>query len=82
MTINEKELEKDEKFVVEALAQYADVDALQRALTDYFHKKYERKGEVTITFDKEIHDWIVSTRKGEKRVGYVESIPKAVHDIL
>lgn len=80
--INEKELEKDEKFVVEAFAQYADVDALQQALTDHFHKKYERKGEVTIVFDKELHDWVVSTRKGEKRVEYVESIPTVVQELL
>ena len=82
MPIDEKELRKDESFIVQALDEHKTIKALRQALDDYFNNKYGKEGEIQITFDEEIHDWIVSTKNGKKRVGYVESIPKAVFDML
>ena len=75
----EKELEADEKFVVEARSTYSDTSALRASLEHYFAKKY---WGVMISFDGVTQEWKVSTRKGTKSVGLVESIPKTVQELL
>ena len=81
--MNESEFGKDESFVVQAIAKHSQINDLQQALNDHFNNKYSKKlGEIKINFDENIHDWVISTEKGEKRVGYAESIPKAIHEFL
>ena len=75
----EKELEADEKYVVEAQSLHSDTSALRASLEHYFAKKY---WGVMISFDEVTQEWKVSTRKGTKMVGLVESIPKTVQELL
>jgi hypothetical protein len=75
----EKELELDEKFVVEARSTHSDTSALRASLEHYFAKKY---WGVMISFDDVMQEWKISTRKGTKLVGLVESIPKTVQELL
>jgi hypothetical protein len=80
--MKEKDLERDEKFVVEVKSKHSAIQDLQEALEDYFHNKYGEKAEISVTFDELAQSWVVATKKGKKRVSYVESIPKAVHELL
>ena len=82
MKINEKELEKDERFIVEAKETYSEIQDLQSALEEYFIGKYGEKAEISLSFDSVAHAWIVATRNGQKKVSYLESIPKALHELL
>ena len=82
MKINEKELEKDEKFVLEAKEEYADIQDLETALQEYFVGKYGVRPEISLTFDEAAQAWVVATKNGQKKVSFVESIPKALHELL
>ncbi|MBI4153201.1 hypothetical protein HY497_01640 [Candidatus Woesearchaeota archaeon] len=82
MNINEKELEKDESFVVEAKEKYSEIQYLQSALEDYFIRKYGARAEISLSFDEAAHVWVVATKNGQRKVNYLESIPKALHEIL
>lgn len=81
MKINETELEKDEEFIVELKEKCSDIQDLQSKLEDYFIGKY-RKAEISLSFDSVAHAWIVATKNGQKKVSYLESIPKALHELL
>jgi hypothetical protein len=80
---NEKELEKDEKFVVEVKSVHSTITSLQYAIEQYFDGKYGKvSGGIGVSFNDQTHSWHVTTRKGSKDVGYIESVPKAVHELL
>ena len=81
MKINEKELKKDEEFIIEMKEKYSGIQDLQSALEDYFIGKYA-KAEISLSFDDAAHAWIVATKNGQKKVSYLESIPKALHELL
>jgi len=82
MKINETELEKDEEFIVELKEKCSDIQDLQSKLEDYFIGKYGEKAEISLSFDDVAHTWVVATKNGQKKVSYLESIPKALHELL
>jgi len=41
-TMNESEFEKDESFVVQAIAEHSKINDLQQALNDHFNNKYSK----------------------------------------
>ena len=79
---SEKELKRDEEFVVSVKAEVGKI-GMQSALEDYFNERYEKKlGPMSISYDEEMKDWVVTTPDKKVRVEYVESIPKAVQELL
>ncbi len=76
----EKDLQKDEDFVLKSIAAMTNLAELAGALSQYF-SKYKELGDVKIEFDKEVRDWKITTAKGEKRVEYPESIAKAIMEL-
>lgn len=75
-----KDLEKDEDFVLKAIAEHKDISLLAENLSRYF-SKYKELGEIKVEFDEMNRDWKIKTKKGEKRVEYPEGIAKAVMEL-
>ena len=73
-----EDLEKDESFVLKAIAEKSDLVELANSLTDYFGK-YGL--EIEIKFDEEARNWKIMGKKGEKAVEYPEAIAKAVMEL-
>ena len=78
----DKDLEKDEDFILRLLSETEDIQELARSLMNHFNSRYRKElGEISLSFDQNMRDWLVSCPKGQKRVGYIQSIPKAVFDL-
>ena len=75
-----KDLEKDEDFVLKAIATHKDLSLLADNLSDYF-KRYKELGEVRIEFDKLARNWRIMTKKGGKTSEYPEGIAKAIMEL-
>ncbi|MCK4589577.1 MAG: hypothetical protein KAT77_03980 [Nanoarchaeota archaeon] len=76
----EKDLEKDEDFVLKSIASTKEIGLLADNLTQYF-SKYSELGEVKISFDELAKNWKIKTDKGEKTVEYPEGIAQAVMEL-
>lgn len=76
----EKDLEKDEDFVLKSIASTKETGLLADNLTDYF-SKYHELGKVKIKFDELARNWKIATDKGKKTVEYPEGIAKAIMDL-
>ena len=76
----EKDLEKDEDFVLKSIAVTKDIALLADNLSSYFGK-YKELGKVEITFDELVRDWKIKTKKGERAVEYPEGIAKAMMEL-
>lgn len=73
----EKDLEKDEDFVLKSIASTKEIKLLAENLSQYF-SKYSELGEVKIEFDELAKNWKIMTGKGEKTVEYPEGIAQAI----
>lgn len=76
----EKDLEKDEDFVLKSIASTKELSLLADNLSQYF-SRYHELGEVKIKFDDMARNWKIVTRKGKKTVEYPEGIAKAIMDL-
>ena len=74
-----KDLEFDEKYVVQLISEKKKIEELAKELSDYFNK-YEELRPVEIIFDETARNWVVKTKKGEKDIEHPEAIPKAIMD--
>jgi len=75
-----KDLERDEDFLLKAIASHKSLSLLADNLAKYF-SKYGELGKVEIKFDEQAKNWKIKTDKGEKTVEYPESIARAIMEL-